>query len=298
MGILFAILSPAIFGVNNYIDKFLLSKNNISPVVITIYGGLAGFFVGILLLLINGFYPISATSLIIILASGFLTTTYLLPYYKALNLDEASYVVPLFQFYPVFVLLLSLIFFDEKFTLIQYFGCFILIFAGFLISIEKLSKQTLRLRKSFMFMVISSFMFAFAQILYKFGLEEIPFIHTLPYEGFGIFLGAIMVASYKNNFKQFKSETSKFKKRVFVYLSINEFVYLFARYTGYFAISLISVGIVSVISGLQPLFVLVYGIILSIWFPKILKEVINKKVLFQKTVSIFLMLIGFIFIFI
>jgi len=298
MGIFYSILSPAIFGINNFIDKFLLEKHNISPVVITIYGGIAAFILGLVLLFINGLYPIDTKSLLIILVSGLLTTLYLLPYYKALTLDETSRVIPLFQFYPIFVFIISFLLLGEKLTSAQYFGSIIIVIGGFLLAVEKLEGKIFKLRKSFFYMILSSFIFALAQVLYKFGVTEIPFWHTLPYEGFGIGFGAILVASYKNNFSQFKKETKKFRKRVFIYLGINELVYIFSRYTGYFAISLISVGIVSVIASLQPLFVLIYGIILSIWFPYILKEVITKKTISLKLLSIIIITIGSYFIFI
>ncbi len=179
----------------------------------------------------------------------------------------------------------------------QYIGSIIIIFAGFLLSVEKIEKKIFKLRKSFFYIVLSSFLFALAQVLYKFGVQEIPFWHTLPYEGFGIALGGLAILLYKNNKNAFIKETKKYKKRVFVFMTINEMVYIFARYTGYFAISLIPVGIVSILSGFQPLFVLIYGIILSLWFPKIIKEAINRKVIFQKLVSILLMLVGAYFIF-
>lgn len=297
MGIFFALLSPAIFGINNYIDKFLLEKHNISPTVITIYGGIFACIVGIIALFMTGFYPIDFRTLIVILASGFLTTIYLLPYYKALTLDETSYVIPLFQFYPIFVLILSFLLLREGFTTSQYFGCILVVGGGFLLSIEKINGKLFKLRKSFFFMILSSLLFAFAQVLFKFGIQEVPFWSTLPYEAFGIALGALAVASYKGNFKKFKKETKKFKKRVFLFMSINEFVYVWARYTGYFAISLIPVGIVSILAGFQPLFVLVFGVILSLWFPYVLKEVITKKTLGLKFVSILIIIFGSYFIF-
>jgi drug/metabolite transporter (DMT)-like permease len=297
MGIFFAILSPAIFGINNYIDKFLLEKHNISPTVISIYGGIIAFITGLIIFFVTGFYPIDLRSLFIILLSGFLTTIYLLPYYKALSLDEASYVIPLFNFYPIFVLVLSFIFLRESLSVMQYVGCAIIIFAGFLLSIERLNRKIFILRKSFFYMILSSLLFAGAQVLYKFGVQEIPFWNTLPYEGFGIMLGALAIAGYKSNLRKFKNETEKFKKRVFVFMGFNEFIYIFSRYTGYFAISLIPVGIVSILSGFQPLFVLAYGIILSVWFPHILKEIINKKIIMQKIISIALMMVGLYFIF-
>lgn len=297
MGIFFSILSPAIFGINNYLEKFLLEKHNISAVVMTVYSGLFAIIVGVIILVLTGFYPVDTKSLIIILASGFLTTIYVLPYYKALSLDETSYVIPLSQFYPIFVLALSYIFLNETLSAMQYFGCLVIFLAGIFLSIEKISGQIFKLRKSFYYMVLSTFLFACAQVLYKFGLQEIPFWNTLPYEGFGIALGALCVLLYKNNLKIFINETKSFEKRVFGFLIINDMVYIVSRYTGYFAISLISVGIVSILSGFQLVFVLLYGIILSLWFPYILKEVINKKVLFKKVVSIIFMFIGLYFIF-
>lgn len=297
MGIFFAMLSPAVFGISNYIDKFLLEKNNISSQVITIYGGVFAFIFGLIMLFITGFYPIDTKSLFIILTSGFLTSIYLLPYYKALSLDETSYVIPLFQFYPIFVLVLSFIFLNESLSRMQYIGCIIIIFASFLLSVKKLSRKIFKLRISFFYILLSSLLFAAAQVLYKFGVQVIPFWNTLPYEGFGIAIGTLCIVVYKNNFKKFKKETKKFKKRVYVLMTINELVYIVARYTGYFAISLISVGIVSILAGLQPVFVLIYGITLSLWFPSILKEVLNKKVLFQKIISITLMFFGVYLIF-
>lgn len=297
MGIFFAILSPAIAGISNYIDKFLLEKHKISPTVITIYGGPVAFIAGIIVLLVTGFYPIDIKSLVIILSSGFLTSIYLLPYYKALSIDETSRIIPLFQFYPIFVLLLSFIFLQEELSFVQYIGSALIIGAGYLLSIEKLEKNIFKLRKSFFYMMLSSFIFASAQVLYKFGVEEVPFLNTLPYEGFGIALGAICIALYKNNFKKFKKETKQFKKEVFFFMGVNECFYLLSRYTGYFAISLISVGIVSVLGGVQPFFVLIYGIILSVWFPQILKEVITKKTLGLKFFSIVIIIIGTYLIF-
>jgi drug/metabolite transporter (DMT)-like permease len=298
MGVFFAILSPAIFGVNNYIEKVLLSKSKISPVVITIYGGLLALLVGLLIIFIVGFYPIDFISLIIILFSGFLTTIYLLPYYKALSLDETSRVIPLFQFYPIFVVCLGYFLLDEKLETLKYLGTLLIIVAGVLISIEKINKKKFKLKPAFFYMLLSSLFFAIAQILYKFGVNEIPFWHTLPLEAFGIALGSTALLFYKNNLKLFITETKNLKKQVFFLITINELFYIAARYTAYYAISLISVSLVSILAGLQPLFVLLYGIILSFYFPNVLRETVTKKIIILKLISISALLLGTAFIFI
>lgn len=297
MGIIFAILSGAIFGVTNYIDKFLLEKHNISPTVITIYGGLFAFITGLIILLITGFYPLDLRSLLILLTSGFLTAIYLLPYYKALTLDETSLVIPLLQTYPVFVLILGFMLLGETFSFRQYLGSFLMILAGILLSVKTIKGKIFKLRKSFFYIMLSAFLFAVAQILYKLGVTEVPFWNTIPYEGFGIALGALVVFLFKNNKEVFKKETKKLKRQVFLFIGINEFFYILARYTGYFAISLISVGLVSVLAGFQPLFTLIYGIILSLWFPYIIKEVITKKTLGLKLALILMIIAGSYLIF-
>lgn len=298
MGIFFAILSPAIYGINNYIDKFFLAKYNISPIVITIYNGIFGFLAGVIILFSTGIYRTDLKSLLIILSSGFLTNTYILPYFKALEKDEASRVIPLFQFTSIFVLILSFMFLGEILQIKQYVGSLLIIIGAFLVSLQRLNFKILNLRPAFWYMMLSSFLLGISLVLYKFGVREIPFWHTLPYEGFGMALGALAIFLYRDNKKDFIKETKRFDKNIYALMSINETVYILARYTTYFALSLVSASIVNVLGGFQPIFVFTYGIILSLWFPQILKEVISKKLIFQKIISIIIIIAGLYFIFV
>lgn len=261
------------------------------------YGGILALVVGLIVLLITGFYPIDAKSLCIILSSGFLTTIYLLPYYKALSLDDTSQVIPLFQFYPIFVVFLSFLFLHERFSLSQCLGASLIVGGGFLLSVKRIDNRTFKLCKSFFYMLFSSFIFAVAQVLYKLGVNEISFWHTLPFEAFGIALGALIVLFYNKNFKKFINETKKFKLQTFILIGVNEFIYILARYTGYFAISVISVTTASVLASFQPLFVLIYGVILSLWFPNIIKEITTKKTTILRFASISIMMFGTYLIF-
>mgnify|MGYP001601927291 CR=1 FL=1 len=297
MGILFSLLSPALFAVNNYIDKVLLEKFKIHPTVVAVYSGFFTVLAGLIVLFFTGFYPADIKSIAILLASGFLTALYLLPYCKGLSLDETSRIVPLFQLTPVFVLILSFLLLGEKLVLKQYMGSFLIIFAGFLILSEKPSKNIFKLRPAFWYIALSCLMFALAQVLYKFGVQEIPFWHTLPYESFGIALGAIVILLFPKNKQLFVKETRRFTKKVYTSMAINEFVYVMSRYTGYFAISLISVSIVSVLSGFQSVFALIYGVVLTLFVPKIIKEGISKKTLGIKIFSIAIMFVGLYLIF-
>lgn len=297
MGVFFAILSQALYGINNYIDKFFLEKYKITPPVISIYTGIFGLITGIIVLFLTGFYPTDFKSVLIILASGFLANLYVLPYFKALSTDETSRVIPLFQFIPVFVLILSFFVLGETLQIKQYIGAAIIILASFIISLKKFDKTIFKFRPAFWYMLLSSFLFSLSVILYKFGLDTIPFWNTLPYEGVGMALGALTIFLYKNNKSLFVKQTKGFSKKVFAVMTVNESFHIGSRYTAYFALSLISASLVNVLGGVGPFFVLMYGVILSLWFPNVLKEVITKEVVGAKLLSIVGMFIGLVLIF-
>jgi len=292
MGIFFSILSPAIYGINNFIDKLILEKYQISPIIITVYSGIFGLLAGLIVLIFTGIYSADYKSVVIILASGFLTNVYLIPYFKALYQDETSRVVPLFQFVPIFVLILSFFLLGEKLNTKQYIGCIFIVGSSFFLSLKKFDIRIFKLRPTFWYMLLSSFLFAFSIVLYKFGVQEIPFWNTLPYEGLGMALGALSILLYRNNKKTFVNQTKKFPKKIFAWMSINEGVFILSRYTTYFALSLVAASIVNVLGGLQALFVLIYGIVLSLWFPHIIKEIITKQTVGIKLASIVGIFIG------
>lgn len=297
MGILFSILSPALYSINNFIDKYLVSKQKINPIIFTVYSGLFGILVSIIIFIFTRFYVADLKSILIIITSGFFTLVYLLPYYKALSTDETSRVVPLFQITPVFVLILSFLFLGEKLFLKQYIGSFLIIIAGFLISLEKVDKKLFSLRPAFWLMMLSSFISALSQVSYKFGVTNIPYWHTLPYEGIGIAIGVFVLLIFPNNMSSFKKTVLKFKINIYSSMVINESIAVLARYLGFFAISLIAVSLVSVLSSLQSVFVLLYGILLTKLFPKIIKESLSKKTLGVKIFSIAIMFVGLFLIF-
>lgn len=55
---------------------------------------------------------------------------------------------------------------------------------------------------------------------------------------------------------------------------------------------LIPITMVWFVNGLQPVYVFLYGILLTLIFPRISKEDLSKKVLFQKLAAILVMFVG------
>lgn len=290
--IVFAIAAQALFAVSNFIDKFLIDKRIKDPFLVTILAGLASLLLGLLIFLFRGFSLIETKQLILILISGILLELYLIPYFKALRMDDASRIVPLFQFVPVFVLILSFIILGEALTGKQFLGSVFIIIGGFVLATKKIEGGIFRLRKSLWFMVIASLLYAITGVLFKWVVVAEDFWLTLAYESIGMGIGAIILLLWPPYRTGFGREMKKLKLSTWGLLFVNETVYVLALLTLFYAILLGSVALVSVIGGVQPFFVLVYGLILSIWFPSIIKEDIQKNTILIKALAILLIFIG------
>ncbi len=290
--IIFALLTPAMFGISNFIDKFLVEKRIKNPLLITLFMGVISFFLGIFIVITRGFPMLPQTEFVLIIISGILLNFYLLPYFKALSLDDASRIVPFFSFIPIFILILSYLFLGDRLTTRELIGFAIVIFGGFILGAEKIHKGIFKPRNSLWFMIGSSFMYAIATILFKFVLVKEGLLTTFGYQSIGIGIGAFLMLLYTPLRSIFISEAKKFKVDTWSLMSLNETIAVGAEFSYAYAILLAPVALVSVVGSVQPFFVLIYGLILSIFFPHIVKEEIDKATIGTKAFSILLIFIG------
>jgi drug/metabolite transporter (DMT)-like permease len=291
-----AVIPPFLDSIANYLDKFLLSKYNLHYRFLTLYSGFFAFITGIFVLLFTGLASINIFSAFILLSSGFLGIFYLFFYFKALTYGEGSRVGSLFQFIPVLVLFLSFIFLGEKLLLKQYLGSLFIIVAGVLLSIQKERRKFFTLNKSFWCMLLSCTFSAFVYVLFKLGVQSVGFWRSLPYEGFGAGLATLTLIVSHPHFIEFKKEKF-FTKKIMIALTIVELITRISRYILFFVLTMLPASLVSIFLGFQPFFLLIIGIVLSVWFPHILKEVVTKKTLSIKVISVLLLFVGIMFIF-
>ncbi len=297
MGYLFAFVTPFLDSFANYLDKFLLSNRNVHVTVLTVFSGIFAFLGGLVVLLFIGFNYTDWGSAIILTLSGFFSVFILFLYFRALTFDEASRVASLFQFIPVAVLVLSYVFLKETLRPQQYIGCIFIIIAGLLLSLRRLNSGFLTINKAFWYMLGAASLAAVVVVLFKLGVGKAGFWESIVYEGLGNGLGALSIVLAGGNFRLIREETRKISKRIFLYIALMGFIYRLSRYSFYLALLLIPASIVSVLQGFQPLFLLIEGVILSFWFPNILKEVVTKKTVGIKVLAVICIFAGLYMIF-
>jgi len=292
----FAILPYALYSVTNYIEKFIVDKEVGEPATLTILSGFLTIIVAVFLFLIKGLPLVAPFQAFILLVIGMLLIFYYIPYFKALSLDDASRVVPLYQFYPIFSLVLSFIFLHQGLKGIQLIGFFLITIGGFLLGTEKVTGKIFSLRKSFWYMMLASLMYACTGILFKF-VTVSDFWVSMSYQTLGIAFGGFLLFLYSPYRKVFLRDMKTIKKKVVVALTASQWITLLADFSYFYAITLTSVAIVSVMQGTQPLFLLLFGLILTLFFPQIIKEDISRKTLCTKLVAVILLFAGIILIY-
>ena len=160
VGIILTLFASFLWGVTNHIDKFLLDsvdKDVASVKTLLLFSTLiAGFVFSPIWLCICKFsISISQISLIAVLSSALMYILATVFYYIALDKNDASIVVIMFQMIPVFTYIAALVLFDEHLTRQELIGSIIIILSAAIISLDFEKKKRQNKLKALFFMTLS-----------------------------------------------------------------------------------------------------------------------------------------------
>lgn len=136
MWMLFAFLSAIFAALTSILAKVGIEgvNSNLATAVRTVVVVLMAWLMVFITNTQGGISEISRKSWIFLVLSGLATGASWMCYYRALQIGEASKVVPIDKLSVVFTLILAFIFLHESFTIKSVFGC-ILIAAGTLLMV-------------------------------------------------------------------------------------------------------------------------------------------------------------------
>jgi len=292
MWIFFSILAVLCFTVVNIIDKHILTKWVRQPLILVILVGVFGLISSIVIYFIYGFSFFSRFNIFLALISGALSLLTTIFYFKALKVEEVSRVIPFFYLSTLFISLFAAIFLGEVFTPLKYLGILLLVFGAMLIS----SKNPLKLEisKALPWMLLAVTAASANSLLTKYLLNFTDFWTVFAYTRIGG--GIVLIPVAYIYLPGLISTIKKHGKKFVAIVSINETITLFGMLFFTVAASVGYVTLISAISSIQPFFVLSLTIILSMFFPSIIKEEIKRSVVLLKFLAITVMFIGVILI--
>lgn len=302
LAVILTIFASFLWGITNYIDKFMLSEidesGNSIKTLLVFSTLITGIILSPIWLIANKFLVhISVISLISVFLSSasYIVATYL--YYKALEKNDTSIVVVMFQLIPVFSYILALIFFKENLNLKQIVGSILIIISAVIISFDFEERNNKRKWIALILMTFSSLFFAMYFFLFDIGIRHSSYNSCAFWLQIGFLLLGIILMCFRNIRITFiKAIKNNGKKYTFLNLT-NEVINLIANLLVNFANTIIPLALVNVLTGTQGGFVFILGIIGVKLFPKYFKENINKKIVIQKFSCVILSIVGLIIMF-
>jgi drug/metabolite transporter (DMT)-like permease len=272
------------------IDKYLLVGPIPNPKLYAFYIGVLGIAVIIFIPFINFYLP-TFWEVFLSFVSGASFVCAIFWFFKGLRIFEPSRIVPAVGgILPIFTFLLIFLFSKGRETLDLFgFLAFLLLIAGtILITYEKSKRVSL---KSLKISLAASFLFALSFVFAKYVYMANPFLVGLVWIRVGGAVTALFFLSSKEVREGlFQQKIGLEKKTVAVFLS-SQAGGAGANILQNWAVALAPLAYVAMINalqGVQYVFLLVFAILLSLKFPKILKEEISKEVLLQKIIAILL----------
>ena len=297
--IILAILASFLWGITNHIDKFMITGIDENKDAIKVLLIFSTFVAGIVLTplwLILGHFnvSISTISLISVLIASVIYIIATILYFKAIEENDASIVVVMFQMIPVFSYIIALILFNENLTFRQILGSLIIILSAVIISFDFEEKNNKKKFKALLLMTLSSLFYSIYFILFDVGIRNSSYYSCAFWYQMGFLIMGLILLCLKQFRNPFTKAVKKSGKRYLILNTTNEILNLVANLLVNYANIILPIALINVLNGFQGTFVFILGILGTLFFPKYIKEDLRKKVVVQKIACIILGIVGLI----
>lgn len=296
MILLLGLVPPLLWAIINHIDKYLLSRyfksSSVQPLIVV--SSLIGLVALLVVYLIDPTaIQVSVLTAIVIMATGTLTIISYYPYLYALQQDEASVVVPLYQTIPVFAYVLGYIVLHETLTIQQIIAALIILFAAVLVSLHHHEGKIRFKATVFWAMMLASFLSAVAVVLFKYFAISTSFHTALfwEYSGFAV-IGLVLLLISRDTRAGLGLMFRENKAKIIAVNFFSELLNVAARVVMAFVSLSLPVSLTYTLNGFQPLYSFLIGVGLTTLLPHLGQEKLNRSVIAQKLTAIVLMFVG------
>lgn len=285
-----AISAYFLFAIVALVDKYLLGGLMPSPKIYAFYVGVLGILILLIIPFVDFLIP-GPFQILLAFFAGIIHILAIFVYFSGLKKFETSRIVPAIGgLSPLFVFGLTYMISGgrETLSLIEGIAFLLLVSGSVLVTWERSKNISF---KSIRISIIAAFLFALYFTLVKLVYLEQSFISGFIWTRIGAFFIAIIFLFSKEIKEEIFTKRQTFNVETWGIFLPNATAAAVAFILQNWAIALAgiaSVALISALAGTQYVFVLIFVIVLSFKFPKILKEEISKEVILQKISSILL----------
>jgi drug/metabolite transporter (DMT)-like permease len=291
-----ALWAPFLVACANHSDKFVLSRylreKSIGAILIpsSLFSGLA---MPIVLFIEPHAYDVNLIQRSALVATGISSVFGNLCYLCALDIDETSFVTPLYQTVPIFAYLLGYFILGETITIIQGLGSLVIIVGALALSFD-FGQRRMRFKRNVVALMLgASFLSAVNGVIFKLIAVEKGFWVSL-FWGFAgqVIAGLTVLVCVPRYRRDFLSLFRRQKVAAVGLIALSRTLFSVSEAVTLYATLLAPVVLVLLVNSFQPLFVFTFGVVLTLFLPRVAKESLERIKLMQKVAGIGLMLVG------
>ncbi len=292
-----AILSLALYAVTNVIDKILRERYVRTSMGLAFMFVAKNLWLAVLLPFIN-VGPLTLFDAALIALLGILWILVVYPFVAALSIEEVSRVVPVFNIYPIFVMMFASIILKEALPDTYYISFFLLLTGGLIVSAHINDLKNIKISKSLYLMLVSCISFSLFIVILKHLLLKHDFWSIYILSSLSGALIAVCMLVFEAPRKEAISGLQSLKGKA-IYFFIATSIVGYAAFALYqYSILEGPVSIVAALDGFQSLFLFTYVIILSLFFPAFFKEELTKSSIITKGAALSLMAAGIVLLYV
>jgi drug/metabolite transporter (DMT)-like permease len=295
--LLFAFCAPVLWAASTHIDKYLVERffKKTGVGTLLIFTSLIGLIGLPIIWTFVDVYAIGGVGIAVTSLSGLLYMIAMYFYLRALQQEEATTIAPLFQTSTLFTYVIAYFILHEKLTPLRILGGALVVASAAMISYEPGHRH--RFKTSIVLLILAcTLTLAVSSVIFKFFAIKNAFwaVTFWTFAGEAVF-GAVMLA-IPNYRKQFVEMFRKHPGAVISINAANELINLGGGLAARYASILGPVSLVQAIGGTTSFFVFVFGVALSLFFPRLGREDLSGGSLVQKGIAVTLIVAGVILI--
>lgn len=289
----YAFSGPVFWAASTHVDKYLVDRyfRDSDVAVLLVFTAL----IGLLMLPFILYWDPAVLSLpwrdaLVVASSGVLYMVAMYFYLQALQGDEASVVAPFFQAGPLFGYVLAWVVLGETLTHRQLAGGGLIVAGGLLLSLHP-GAGRIRLRLVLL-MLSAALAMAVSSVIFKLFAVHDEFWSTTFWTYLGEALYGLWVLALPGPRRQFLALFHRNPGAVLAVNAANELINLGGSLGMRFALLLAPLSLVQAIGSTTTLFVFLFGVLLSLFLPKLGREDLSARNLAQKSASALLIAAG------
>jgi drug/metabolite transporter (DMT)-like permease len=295
--ILLAFCGPVLWAASTHIDKYLVERffKDSGVGALLIFTALIGLIGLPFIAAFVDVFAIGATGIAVTSLSGLLYLTAMYFYLRALQQEEATVIAPLFQTSTLFTYAIAYFVLHERLTGARLLGGVLIIVSAAAISYEPGHRHRFKLGVVAPILACTATLAASSVIFKFFAIKDAFWAVTFWNFGGEALFGAVMLAIPRVR-RDFLGMFKKSPGAVIGINAANELINLGGGLAMRYASLLGPVSLVQAIGGTTSFFVFAFGVILSLFFPKVGRESLSRESLVQKGVAVILIVAGVILI--